>query len=113
MKKYLILALTIAAAGSAIAQSERSTGSFSAPVGRQTKRVQRQPAEPSRGVPVGALSRAARGNPLQMLNPRAPQKYYGPPDETVVPAPHATTPANSQEREEPRYAGLILFGLRW
>ena len=27
--------------------------------------------------PVGAFVRAGRGNPIQMINPRAPQKYYG------------------------------------
>jgi hypothetical protein len=112
---YLILAFVVAAAATASAQSERTTGSFTAPaVGRQTTKPQFQPVRPTGTVPVGALTRAARGNPIQMLNPRAPEKYYGPPEETVVPPPHATTSGRpSQEREEPRYAGVILFGFRW
>jgi curli biogenesis system outer membrane secretion channel CsgG len=109
MKNLLILIFTLAAAATAAAQS----GTFTAPVrGRTEARPQRQAPEPTRPVPVGAFPRAARGNAVQMLNPGAPPKYYGPPQETVVPAAytHAGTP---RAREEPQYAGLILFGFRW
>lgn len=52
---------------------------------------------------VGALPRAARGNPLQMVNPLAPRKYYGTPDETVT-----------YDQYNPSHiTGIIFFGLRW
>jgi hypothetical protein len=109
MKKYLILTFVLGAAATVSAQSN----TFTAPVRQQPKaRPQAQVPEPSRTVSVGAFPRAARGNPIQILNPLAPPKYYGPPQETVVTA--AQTHAGRQHaREEPQYAGVILFGLRW
>ena len=109
MKKFLILTFMLGAAATASAQSSR----FSAAVNQQNKTpAQRQAVEPRRPVAIGAFPRAARGNPLQLLNPLAPARYYGPPQETVVSAPQ--TQAGSQhQREEPQYAGVILFGWRW
>lgn len=84
MKLYLILGLLIAGmAATASAQS------FTAPV--KTKKAERtRPAPPisSRDV-TGVVPRAIRGgNPLQMLNPRAPAKY-GTAQESVVFDPYA------------------------
>ena len=43
------------------------------------------------------------GKPLQMINPRAPQRYYGTPDETFT-----------YDSYNPSHVtGLILLGRRW
>ena len=71
MKTYLIAALLIAAAVTPVVAAE----TFVAPV---TPKKQRQrPAPPiSKRDVDGVIPRAVRGgNPLQMLNPRAPRKY--------------------------------------
>ncbi len=72
MKTYLIAALLIAAAVTPVVAAE----TFVAPV--TPKKQQRQrPAPPIYKRDVdGVIPRAIRGgNPLQMLNPRAPRKY--------------------------------------
>lgn len=100
MKKYLLVAslATLAALGTAKAQS------FSAPVNdNRQERVQRPPAPVSQTKTVGAFPRAARGNPLQMLNPRAPQKYRAAPPDTVT----------FDEANPSHITGIILFGFRW
>jgi len=71
MKTYLIAALLIAATATPVAVAE----TFVAPA---TPRKQSQrPAPPiSKRDVDGVIPRAFRGgNPLQMLNPRAPRKY--------------------------------------
>lgn len=100
MKKHLLLGLAIAGAalGSAHAQS------FSAPANQPKKPAPERPVAPVRQrPPVGALPRATRGNPIQMINPRAPKKYYGTPDETVTYDPNNPS----------HVTGIILFGIRW
>ena len=100
MKKHLLAGFVLAAAaiGTAHAQSFSASGSPS-----QRPRTQRPVAPTPAGVPVGALPRAARGNPLQMLNPKAPAKYYGTPGETVT-----------YDQNNPSHVtGIILFGLRF
>ena len=99
MKKHFLAAIVIAflAAGSAHAQT------FSAPINKR-ERVQRRTPEMYQRPAVGAFPRAARGgNPLHLLNPRAPRQYFGTPDETVT----------YDQNNPSRITGLILFGLRW
>jgi hypothetical protein len=72
MKTYLIAALLIAAAVTPVVAAE----TFTAPV--TDKKPRHRPAPPiSQKTEVdGVIPRAIRGgNPLQMLNPRAPRKY--------------------------------------
>ena len=72
MKTYLIVALLIAAAVSPVVAE---TNTFVAPV--TPKKHQEKPAPPIYKRDVdGVIPRAIRGgNPLQMLNPRAPARY--------------------------------------
>ena len=73
MKTYLIASLLIAAA---ITPVVAETKTFTAPVTRTKAR--HRPAPPISQKPDvdGVIPRAFRGgNPLQMLNPRAPRKY--------------------------------------
>lgn len=101
MKKYFLAALVIAAASAGTAQAQ----SFSAPVNEQRREPrQRQPAQVYQRPVAGAIPRAVRGgNPLQMLNPRAPQRYRGSVDDTVT-----------YDQDNPsRITGIIFFGIRW
>jgi len=106
MKTFLALFFVAGCVATASAQSYTAQ---SAPV----RAIQRRPAAVAQApVATGALPRAARGNPLQMVNPFAPAKYYGPPEETVMPAPY-TSVAFQRQREQPEYSGVILLGWRW
>jgi len=100
MKKHLVVVFLFAVAGLATAGAQ----TFSAPVNEQRREPVRRPPPQTYVRPaVGALPRAARGNPIQMLNPRAPAKYYGSADETVT-----------YDSYNPSHiTGLIFFGLRW
>lgn len=100
MKKHLFFGLAIAAAAIGTANGQ----SFSAPADRapQVRNEGRvTPLAPR--APVGALPRAVRGNPVQMINPRAPQRYYGPVQETVT----------YDQNNPSRITGIILVGLRF
>ena len=100
MKKYLLLGLLIAGAGIGTANAQ----SFSAPANQPKKETTERTVAPVRErAPVGALPRATRGNPIQMLNPRAPKKYYGTPEETVT----------YDQNNPSRVTGIIFFGIRW
>ena len=106
MKKYIIAAfLGAALAGAADAQTTTTRQTFTAPVGPETRErtVRREP--PVRAArEAGAIPRAARGgNPAQMINPMAPRRYYGTPDDTVT----------YDQNNPSRITGIILFGLRW
>jgi hypothetical protein len=72
MKTYLIVALLIAAAVTPVVAE---TNTFVAPV--TPKKQRERPAPPiSKRAVDGVIPRAIRGgNPLQMINPRAPRKY--------------------------------------
>jgi hypothetical protein len=72
MKTYLIAALLIAAAVTSVVAE---TNTFVAPV--TPKKQRERPAPPIyKRVVDGVIPRAVRGgNPLQMINPRAPRKY--------------------------------------
>ena len=86
MKKLLALAFVLAAAGltTAGAQTQRQTETYTAPVGEPRRETAQRPPPTVAPRPVaGALPRAVRGNPLQMLNPLAPAKY-GTAEENVV-----------------------------
>ena len=106
MKKLLALAFVLAAAGLTIAgaQTQRQTETYTAPVGEPRRETAQRPPPTATPRPVaGALPRAVRGNPLQMLNPRAPQKYRGAVDDTVT-----------YDQNNPSHiTGIILFGIRW
>jgi len=110
MNKTLLVALLLTAAGLGTAGAQ----SFSTTVNdRPRDRVRRQPAPVYSTKAVGAFPRVARGNPLQLLNPRAPQRYYGPPQETVMPDIGTSGPPYNRGESLNRYTGVILFGLRW
>ena len=105
MKKYIIAAfLGAALAGAADAQTT-TRQTFPAPVGPEERErtVRREP--PVRAArEAGAIPRGARGgNPAQMINPMAPRRYYGTPDDTVT----------YDQNNPSRITGIILFGLRW
>lgn len=71
MKIYLIAASLIAVA---VTPAVAQTKTFTAPV-TETKQTHR-PAPPLQKRAVdGVIPRAFRGNPLQMLNPKAPPQY--------------------------------------
>ena len=108
MKKFLVAAsflVAVAAAGTAEAQTA-ARGTFTAPTGdARTDRTERRTATPTRARQAeGALPRGARGgNPLQLLNPMAPRRYYGSVDDTVT----------YDQNDPRRVTGIILFGIRW
>lgn len=106
MKKHLLVVALIAMAGAASAHAQ----SFSSPANQNRREaVRRQaPPQPATPRPIGAFHRATRGNPIQMINPRAPQKYYGPVEETVTWEPFGRDPHTRNQ-----ITGLILLGLRW
>lgn len=104
MKKYMIAAFLIAAA--AVSSAEAQTRqSFNAPVvDERREREQRRTAPVTVRREEGAIPRGIRGgNPAQMLNPRAPRRYYGTPDDTVT----------YDQNNPSRITGIILFGIRW
>ena len=111
MKKHLLVGflVVLAAVGTAGAQS------FQAPVNDKKKeQVQRPPAPVYTGKTIGAFPRAARGgNPLQLINPRAPGKFYASPQETVVANDSSTDPQRGRGESGNAYTGVVLFGFRW
>jgi hypothetical protein len=103
MKTKLLAVLLVSVAGIVSAQTETKT--YTVPTKKSGHVKQQTEFAPTRAT--GAIPRAGR-NPLQMLNPRAPQRYYGTPQETVV-----TDTANYEANHHPQVTGLILFGLGW
>lgn len=97
MKKYLIAFLFAASASAVLAQD------FRAPINQRPRdRVERAPVITDRNV-VGGIPRGMRGgNPIQLLNPRAPRRYFGPPHQTVTVDPYTG-----------KVTGIILFGIHW
>jgi hypothetical protein len=109
MKKYLLVTFLIAAAGLSTASAQVSR-SFTAPAGKRAERVQRRAPQPVRRGEIGAFPRAARaGNPIQLINPRAPARYFGPPQDTVTWEPYF----NRERYSGNQITGLILFGIAW
>ena len=108
MKHHYLVAFVFVLGCVATAGAQTQRQSYSASVTEKKEVTRQQALNPTPTRAVGALPRTAR-NPLQLLNPRAPQRYYAPPEETVTVNPYF-------ERE--RYTrheitGIILFGLRW
>lgn len=99
MKKHFLAAFILVSAVASTAHAQ----SFSAPINGKPRERVRQFAPVTTRSEVGAFPRAARGNPLQMLNPRAPQRYFGTPDETVTYDPYNPS----------HITGIIFFGFRW
>ncbi|HEX8680655.1 MAG TPA: hypothetical protein VF683_11890 [Chthoniobacterales bacterium] len=107
MKKYLLIGFLAAAT---VASAGAQTQSFTAQGGTRDQRVQREaPPPPARRGEIGAFPRAIRGgNPLQLINPRAPRKYYGAPQDTVTVEPFRGDPHTRSQ-----ITGVILFGVVW
>ncbi len=108
MKKFLCLVffLSLGAIASAGAQT------FRAPVSEH-RPTQRAPVPVTRGKAVGAFARAARGNPIQLLNPRAPIKYRAVPQDTVTFEDSTPNPQRNRGESPNRLVGIVFFGLRW
>ncbi|MGZ4984274.1 MAG: hypothetical protein ACXV9Q_09255 [Chthoniobacterales bacterium] len=106
MKRKLLTAFALLAAG-LVAASAAETKTFTVQ-NKPRGRTQRQQPNLSRQKAIGAFPRVSHGNPLQLFNPRAPQRYFGPPQETVV-----FDTANYEANHHPQVSGLILFGLAW
>ncbi len=101
MKKLFFFGFAIAAIGLSTAGAQ----TFTAGVGDKNKQqpTRRPPAPVSGRAVVGAIPRARRGNPIQMLNPGAPERYRGSVDDTVTYDPNNPS----------RITGIILVGIRW
>jgi hypothetical protein len=109
MKKFVLVALLATAAG--IATSEAQTrASFRARADARGENIERRPPEPVRRGEIGAIPRAVRGgNPVQMLNPRAPRRYFGAPQDTVTAEPYF----NRERYTGHKTNGIILVGVVW
>ena len=110
MKKYLLVGLVIAVAAIGTANAQNFTAP-AAPRTDDTTRVER-PVTPRPPRSVGAFPRTAR-NPAQLVNPAAPRRYYGPPEETVSGEDPARSRSAAAESNHFRSTGVILFGLRF
>ena len=104
MKTFLLVSFLVAVAAISHAEAQ-ARETFTAPAGdTRTDRTERRTAPVRQRPAEGAIPRAARGgNPAQMLNPKAPQRYYGSVEDTVTYDPN----------DPKRVTGIILFGLRW
>ena len=106
----LILCLIATAASSVVAETYR------APIPPRRKQAHERKPPPLAPVPVdGVIPRAVRGgNPLQMLNPRAPAKY-GTSQEAIVydPAPMHTVPAQNGQNDGGKWRGIKFFEFRF
>jgi hypothetical protein len=75
MKTILSLFVAVGLAGTVLADPPQKN-SYTAHRKPSTVRATKEPAPLKKSEVVGAIPRAVRGgNPLQMLNPRAPAKY--------------------------------------
>jgi hypothetical protein len=75
MKKLVTLGILVACASLAWAQSPQvQKKTFTTKVQRKTRPAQTPPPLKKENT-EGVLVRASQGNPLQMLNPKAPAKY--------------------------------------
>ncbi len=75
MKTTLSLLVAMALAGTVLADPPKKS-SYVAHQKPSAVRATKEPAPLKKSEVVGAIPRAVRGgNPLQMLNPRAPAKY--------------------------------------
>jgi hypothetical protein len=101
MKTFLILGLFIAAMTTSV-----SAQSFTAPARTQQAAPKKTPPPPiSRRDVTGVIPRAIRGgNPLQMLNPRAPARY-GTAEESVLMEGYVPDGTRRTSVSDPGYPG--------
>lgn len=89
---------------------------YQAPIKPRRKQAQERKAPPLAPAPVdGVLPRAVRGgNPLQMLNPRAPAKY-GTSQEAISydPAPMFAPVAQNGQTDAGKWRGIKFFVFRF
>ena len=102
----LVLCLLAVAATSALAETYR------APIERTRQKSQRERPTPlAPGKVDGVIPRGVRGgNPLQMLNPKAPARY-GTSQEAICydPAPMNLTPAQNGQTDSGKWKGIKFF----
>jgi hypothetical protein len=100
MKTYLIATLLIAAA---VTPAVAETQTFTAPATNAKQRPRQAPPISKRTQVDGVIPRAIRGgNPLQMLNPKAPRKYG------------TSLEAVSYDQDDPnKWRGIKLFEFRF
>jgi len=106
----LVLCIVATAASSVFAETYR------APVRPPRKQPKERKPPPLAPAPVdGVIPRAVRGgNPLQMLNPKAPAKY-GTSQEAIVfePTPVSTTVAQNGQTDAGKWKGIKFFVFRF
>jgi hypothetical protein len=105
MKTILILGLVVAAiTASASAQN------FTAPARTQQVQRKKAPAPISRRDVTGVIPRAIRGgNPLQMLNPRAPARYGTAQESLLYEPTYAHRSVNSDPNYPGKWRGIKFF----
>ena len=110
MKKIFLVALLVAGAGLATSEAQTTRTSFSAQTGVRSENIQRQAPQPTRRGEIGAIPRAIRaGSIIHVINPRAPRRYYGAPQDTVT-----WEPLFLRERYTGhQITGIILAGITW
>ena len=109
MKKYIAAAFVLAAFALSTAGAQTLTTTVNGH--QQQSKQQKQAAVLPRPKTVGAFVRTA-GDPIQLVNPRAPQRYYGRVEDTVVEGDNNPPPHNRGESVN-RFAGVVLFGFTW
>ena len=106
----LVLCLVATAASSVTAETYR------APVRPRQKQSVERKAPPLAPAPVdGVIPRGIRGgNPLQMLNPKAPAKY-GTSQEAIVfdSAPMNSVPGQNGQTDAGKWKGIKFFVFRF
>jgi hypothetical protein len=106
----IILCLVATAASSVVAET------YQAPVRPPRKQAKERKPPPLAPAPVdGVIPRAVRGgNPLQMLNPKAPAKYGTSQDAIVFdPAPYGQVPAQNGQTDHAKWKGIKFFVFRF
>ena len=100
MKTFLIVGLLVAAMTTSV-----SAQSFTAPARAPQAAPKKTPPPISRRDVTGVIPRAIRGgNPLQMLNPRAPARY-GTAEESVLMEPYGPDTTRRTSVSDPNYPG--------
>ena len=106
----LVLSLVAIAASSVVAET------YQAPVRPPRKQAKERKPPPLAPAPVdGVIPRAVRGgNPIQMLNPKAPAKY-GTSQEAIVfdPAPMNQPVAQNGQTDPGKWKGIKFFVFRF
>jgi hypothetical protein len=106
----IVLCLVATAASSLFAET------YQAPARPPRKQPKERKPPPLAPVPVdGVIPRAVRGgNPIQMLNPKAPAKYGTSQDAVVFdPAPLNTAVAQNGQNDGGKWKGIKFFTFRF